>query len=155
MYWDENSGDLDTEREVKALQDVLEQDFHYNTIIEPLAAAGKGKRPQTTLNSKVARFIEDCDGSDTLLIVYYAGHGRPGGMYGQLQLLGSVSSLLLFLNDANFSSDTSLNGKKNGIDYEDRLVMWNKTERLLQDAGADILEIFDWYGRLLWRETLG
>lgn len=88
LYWDESCGDLSTKQEVEDLRDVFEELFHYHTIIKKLTAPSPGKRLQTTLNAIVANFIEDCDGPDTLLVVYYAGHGRPGDQYGHLQLLG-------------------------------------------------------------------
>lgn len=36
----------------------------------------------------VSQFLMDEDGPRKLLIVYYAGHGKPGPGPGQLELIG-------------------------------------------------------------------
>ncbi|KAF6226904.1 hypothetical protein HO133_008345 [Letharia lupina] len=55
-------------------------DSEYQTYIE--------RKPQVQVNTIVAAFIGAHDGPTTLLIVYYAGHGKPGSYYGSLVLHG-------------------------------------------------------------------
>lgn len=43
---------------------------------------------QARVNRSVADFVDDYNDPDTLLIVYYAGHGQPGDYLGALKLLG-------------------------------------------------------------------
>ena len=49
------------------------------------------------MNAIVAAFVEQHDSPNTLLIVYYAGHNRPGPDYGSLELFGSVGHGLCFV----------------------------------------------------------
>lgn len=89
LCWEKNSDDLEIEPEVKMLKSVFENQFRYNCRIEYLDNRDK-KRLQIRLNFKVASFVNDNDAPNTLFIVYYAGHGRPGRSDGQLELHGSV-----------------------------------------------------------------
>ena len=79
--------DIDTTTEVKELRKVFEEDFGYHTTTEYLDANSKSKL-QLQLNLRVAHFVHDYDGSNTLLIVYYGGHGGPGDFFGELELIG-------------------------------------------------------------------
>ena len=150
LYWDKSCGDLHTEKEVNALKDVLETRFRYHTTQIPLMDARNGKKLQTRLNSEVASFIDVHDGSDTLLIIYYAGHGKHGTNYGHLDLVGFARSPQILTTSADQYSETSVNDQKNGVVYRDRVVKWNRTEALLKDATADVLEIFDWYYQVVF-----
>ena len=85
--WKNDCNDLDTEDEVNRLEGVLKDDFHYKTQIEYLDSR---EGLQVWVNSRVAAFVEANDGANNLLIVYYAGHGRPGSNAGSLILTGSV-----------------------------------------------------------------
>ena len=87
LCWAANSDDLATQGEVNRLKEVFTQDFHYRTHTEYLDATIE-KRLQVQVNAKVAAFVAAHDGSDALLIVYYAGHGRPGCYYGALEMHG-------------------------------------------------------------------
>ena len=90
LCWKEECNDLEnTEEEVTRLKLVLENKFRYHATIEHLDSNVEG-RLQVKLNYLVARFVEAHDGPNTLLIVYYGGHGKPGQLQGELQLLGSV-----------------------------------------------------------------
>ena len=129
-----------TNEEVKSLQSVLEKLFNFHVQVEPLDNHIE-KKLQVRINSIVAQFVEKHDGPNTLLIVYYAGHGRPGSYYGHLELFGSVGYHLFYFSVANRGRQTSPNDKKKRVDS----LVWNKTEELLKDAAADVLEIFDWY----------
>ena len=90
--WDDHCNDMETKDEVDRLRVVLEDDLNYKTQTEYLDS-----RPglQLRINAKVAVFVRDNDGPNTLLIVYYAGHGRPGNYAGSLILTGSVGQATL------------------------------------------------------------
>jgi hypothetical protein len=45
---------------------------------------------QAQVNRHLAEFVDDYDDTNTLLIIYYAGHGRPGNDPGVLKLSGLV-----------------------------------------------------------------
>lgn len=79
--------DIDTTKEVEDLQAVFENEFGYNTTMVYLDANSE-KKLQVQLNASVANFVHGHDGDNTLLIVYYAGHGRPGEFHGHLELMG-------------------------------------------------------------------
>ena len=98
LCWNDECSDLpNTKEEVERLQSVFERDFQYNTKIEYLDSNVAAK-PQVKLNRLVADFVDDHDGPNTLLIVYYGGHGKPGQIPGQLQLLGYVDGYPLALS---------------------------------------------------------
>ena len=86
LCWDESCSDMNTEVEVEGLKAVFETRFGYNTTVEHLNTWDK-KNLQMHINSKVAIFVGARDDPDTLLIVYYAGHGILGGD-GHLYLQG-------------------------------------------------------------------
>ena len=77
--------DMDTTTEVQELRDVFVKDFGYHTTTEYLNADSKQKL-QVQVNARVAKFVGDHDGPNTLLLVYYAGHGGPGQFFGDLEL---------------------------------------------------------------------
>ncbi|KAL8645463.1 MAG: hypothetical protein Q9226_007293 [Calogaya cf. arnoldii] len=119
--------DMDTTSEVEDLRTVFVDDFGYHATTEFLNANSE-KKLQVQVNARVAKFVEDygcC--SNTLLIVYYAGHGGPGEFFGDLVLHGKTSP-----NDSRPARERARN-----------CLVWNKTEELLRPAEADVLEIFD------------
>ena len=87
LCWAQNATDLKTTEEVNALKLVLEGRFNYHTTTEYLDN-NKQQRLQVQLNTKVAAFVGANDGPNTLLIVYYAGHGKPGKIHGHLEMFG-------------------------------------------------------------------
>ena len=87
LCWAQNSNDLKTTEEVNALKLVLERRFRYHTTMAYLDNNNKQKL-QVQLNAKVAHFVGDYDGPNTLFIVYYAGHGKPGKIHGDLEMFG-------------------------------------------------------------------
>ncbi|KAL8792868.1 MAG: hypothetical protein Q9195_004510 [Heterodermia aff. obscurata] len=130
LCWDEKSVDMATQKEVDDLKNVLELKFGYHATIAKLSRETlepRGRKLQVDVNYEVAKFVKEHDGPNNLLIVYYAGHGRPGTRFGDLELLGQTSP-----NDPRDDHQCQL----------DRVV-WNQTEELLKSAAADILEIFD------------
>ncbi|KAL8967087.1 MAG: hypothetical protein Q9183_003074 [Haloplaca sp. 2 TL-2023] len=125
LFW--KATDMDTENEVNDLQAVFERDFGFNVTLTQLDAKLE-KCLQVQINAVVASWVYEHSGLNTLLIVYYAGHGKPGEFYGSLELMGQVSP-----NDHRSKRQRDRNR-----------VVWNKTEDLLRPAEADVLEIFDW-----------
>lgn len=87
LCWAQNSSDLKTTKEVDALRLVFEDRFKYHTTIQYLDNDNKQKL-QVQINGIVATFVQKNDGPNTLLIVYYAGHGKPGEIHGHLELHG-------------------------------------------------------------------
>ena len=137
LCWDQSCSDMATEMEVEGLKAVFETRFGYNTTVEHLNAQSK-KRPQAQLNSKVAMYVENHDDPDTLLIIYYAGHGALGDD-GDLYLQGLASILsngFLLLSCYRALKDNTKSRKDK--------VNWKIAEKLLETAEADVLEIFDW-----------
>ncbi|KAL6715998.1 hypothetical protein ACLMJK_006960 [Lecanora helva] len=86
LSWEKNSDSLATEEEVKRLKVVFEDKLHYQTE-SAFLSKNTGRSLQLQLNRIVATFAEKHSGPHTLLIVYYAGHGRPGSYYGELELI--------------------------------------------------------------------
>lgn len=93
ICWAENSNDLATKEEVNRLKSVLENRFNYHVQVQ-LLDHHMDNRLQVRINRIVADFVDEHDGPNTLLIVYYAGHGRPGSYYGSLELFGSAANYL-------------------------------------------------------------
>ena len=87
LCWAQDSNDLGTTKEVNDLKLVFEERFRYHTTTEYLDN-NKQQKLQVQLNSKVAAFVGANDGPNTLLIVYYAGHGKPGKIHGDLEMFG-------------------------------------------------------------------
>lgn len=72
---------------MNALQDVFSEKFKYQTIRQTLTICPR-RSTQAQANRILATFVDDHDAEDTLLIVYYAGHGVPGASHGGLNLIG-------------------------------------------------------------------
>lgn len=89
LCWAEKSDDLTIAEEVSRLKTTFEENFNYHARIRKLDADTK-QRLQVQVNKIVADFVGDFDGPNTLLIVYYAGHGKPGAFYGSLEFFPSV-----------------------------------------------------------------
>ena len=142
LCWVEQSDDLITTGEVKKLKSTFEDRFNYGAQIGYLDPKAK-QAAQVQLNAIVANFVNTFDGPNTLLIVYYAGHGKPGKYYGSLEFFGLViysRRPLFIVNDFRQRSENNVQLSEKEID----MIVWNKTEKLLVDARADVLEIFDW-----------
>ena len=88
LCWDQKFDDMATEEEVHSLKAVFEDKFGYSATIAKLSPTKGGLQVQ--INREVANFVGDHDGQNNLLIVYYAGHGKPGEIFGQLELHGFV-----------------------------------------------------------------
>lgn len=93
LCWAENSNDMATDEEVNRLKSVLENQFNYHVQVKSLDSLSE-QMLQVQINKIVAVFVAEHYKPNTLLIVYYAGHGRPGEYYGSLELFGSVENHL-------------------------------------------------------------
>lgn len=89
LCWAERNDDLTVTEEVSRLKATFEECFNYHAQIKYLDASTQQKL-QVQVNRIVANFVGDFDGPNTLLIVYYAGHGKPGNYFGSLECFGSV-----------------------------------------------------------------
>ena len=146
LCWDQGSVDLATQEEVESLRAVFVDKFGYNATVAKLDANAQ-KRLQVQVNAKVAKFVEDHDGPNTLMIVYYAGHGKPGKYFGDLELFGYAHQEYLISCPKLTHSYRMIspNDPRDAGKRARNCIVWNKTEQLLTPAEADILEIFDWY----------
>ncbi|MCJ1229928.1 hypothetical protein MMC12_006599 [Toensbergia leucococca] len=122
LSWDSELDDLEVGEEVNALGAVFEETFNFQVQCERLKQH-KNKTAQAYINKIVADWVWEYDGPRTLLIVYFAGHGRKGAKPGDLHLAGKTSP-----TDIRAHLDS---------------VIWNRTEENLRDTQADVLEIFD------------
>lgn len=103
------------------------------------------KSPQAQVNHFLAEFVYKNDSKDTMLIIYYAGHGRPGNSRGNLRLTAYVPTLLVisFLEtraDPFANRSISLPGDTNGELHE---IVWESAETNIRETKADVLVIFD------------
>jgi hypothetical protein len=90
ISWDEQLDDLHTREEVDALEAVFKNIFRY-TVEKKQLVAGK-QSPQIQVQKILVDFVYEFDDENTLLIVYYAGHGVPGKQKGEGP--GSMNLLL-------------------------------------------------------------
>lgn len=73
------------------LKNVLQDVYRFKVVKQPFLP--NGQRVQAQMNKYLSEFVHEYDRQDdTLLIIYYAGHGwaLPGGR-GDLHLAGYVS----------------------------------------------------------------
>ncbi len=70
LYWEEN--DISPEQEVNTFRELLEHEFGYASLTFRIPS----HRAQQELNRQVSAFIADYSSQvDSLVLVYYAGHG--------------------------------------------------------------------------------
>jgi len=133
LSWTDNKDDMGVQREVDDLAEVFDEQFNYE--VEKICLKPKkqnhmkrdrGTNLQIDVYYEVSKFLKHHDGPNTLLVVYYAGHGKPGASNEHLELRS---------NDASPNHDEAL--------QQYNTVVWNKTEAVLKEAMADVLEIFD------------
>ncbi|KAI4595699.1 Phosphatidylinositol-4-phosphate 5-kinase [Pestalotiopsis sp. 9143b] len=123
LSWHPDVDDLKTDQEVRDLEEVFKSTFKYETTRATLTNGAK-KSAQIQVHRHLSQFVYDNDDGNTLLIIYYAGHGRPGKDPGGLHLTGS----------------TSLPSSGSSKPHE---VVWNSAEVMIKDTKADVLVIFD------------
>lgn len=157
LQWANDSSDLSSDDEVEKLKDVLEQKFHYHAVVRSLDV-DSSRNIQLQVNKIVLDFIWEHTGPNTLLIVYYAGHGKPGTVHGELKCFGYVNSahgtegvFPIIDSSRRTSPNVPTDGREKNLDE----FVWNNTEKMLRETHANVLEIFDWYIReeLLWRRN--
>ncbi|KAL8958833.1 MAG: hypothetical protein Q9193_004184 [Seirophora villosa] len=110
VHWEEN--DIKPEEEIDAVRDLFEKDFAFATSTFRIPRL----RSQQALNKEISTFVASYSNeSDTLILVYYAGHGDVD------------------------------NGKSIWAAYETNgpELSWGKAQQLLYDAVGDVLTIFD------------
>ncbi|CAG8971603.1 hypothetical protein HYALB_00007996 [Hymenoscyphus albidus] len=123
ISWDDGVDDLKTGEEVDRLQRLLEDTFNYKTV-KGVLYEKTHPSPQIQINRHLANFVGEYDKPDTLLIVYYAGHGKPGEPENGLTFVGRQD----------------LNPKPDASSHE---IIWGSTEHNIRHATSDILVIFD------------
>lgn len=69
------------------LATVFEESYNFSVYKKHLHAY-KGKSAKHQMNAHLAQFVLEEDGEDTLLIIYYAGHGVKDKETGLLRLVG-------------------------------------------------------------------
>ena len=87
LCWEHSCSDMATKEEIDDLKATLENQFNYHVEIKYLDVTTK---VQVFVNAIMATFVAQHNSPNTLLIVYYAGHGRPGPDHADLELFGYV-----------------------------------------------------------------
>ena len=70
LSWEEDS--LGVIKEIQELEDVFRNDYHYDTEEWRIPSV----RSHNSLAAKILGFLDDHESKDSLLIVYYGGHGE-------------------------------------------------------------------------------
>ena len=96
LRWQDNCDDLDTKGEVADLSNVFKKSFGFNVTIECLD--DESTLPMR-INAIISQWIykHHAPNRNTLLIVYYAGHGKPGLIPGEMSLYGFVMKIFYLL----------------------------------------------------------
>ena len=132
VHWEHN--DINPENELDAVRDLFEKDFAFATLtfsIPPLC-------PQQALNREISAFVATYSNkSDTLLLVYYAGHGDVDAK-GKSIWAAYVKSRQNVDIQAGTSTDCLTRYEKNGP-----TLSWGRAQQLLYDAVGDVLIILD------------
>ncbi|KAK8061065.1 hypothetical protein PG997_015286 [Apiospora hydei] len=131
LSWHKEIDDLETEEElkVKALENILREKFKFETTREILTKDPK-RSAQTQVNLHLAKFVFDNDDKDTLLIIYYAGHG-----FSDYGISGNDRDNL------TLTPSLSLPGKRSTTESHE--VVWNSADHIIRKTQADVLVIFD------------
>ncbi|KAF7872141.1 hypothetical protein EAF04_003066 [Stromatinia cepivora] len=122
LSWHRDDDDLHVQQEVDDLEKVFRNTFKYQTTQKVLKQDPK-KHPQTQINLFLAEFVHSHDGPNSLLIVYYAGHGKLIDGEDGLALTGSTT-----IPDE---------------DNELHEIVWSSAEHNIQNTQSDVLVIFD------------
>jgi hypothetical protein len=103
LAWHPTFDDLNTKEEVNLnwtngckvlteqidrLQNLFVEAFHFDIVRKTLTHDGRPAQAQ--VNFHLSEFVYQHGDTHALLIVYYAGHGRPGESSGDLRLPGYV-----------------------------------------------------------------
>lgn len=123
LSWEEPVDDLKVQQEVNDLKDVFENIYRFHVTLKEIRKTN-GKTAQAQVNAIVATWVLEHDAIRTLLLVYFAGHGRPTTQGGELEL-----------NPHRWSPDDAQAWLNR--------VVWNYSENNLRGNQSDVLEIFD------------
>ncbi|KAF2470784.1 uncharacterized protein BDR25DRAFT_303768 [Lindgomyces ingoldianus] len=118
LSWREELDDLKVKPEVDQLQAVFTDLYGFKVTREVL----DNELPKHQLNCYLSTFMYKNDGKDTLLIVYYAGHGS----YRQ--------------NSVHMHATTGLQTEN---EEQRNCIAWSGAESNLTSSQADVLVIFD------------
>ena len=70
LYWKKN--DINPERELDAIRELFQTDFGFTSLTFPIPS----QSAQLELNREITAFVARCSNRvDTLILIYYAGHG--------------------------------------------------------------------------------
>ncbi|KAF7960137.1 hypothetical protein EAE96_001736 [Botrytis aclada] len=122
LSWDRKDDDLHVEQEVADLENVFRHIFKYKTT-QNILQQNQRNHPQVQINLYLAQFVADHDDPNTLLIVYYAGHGKHSNDGDGLALTPSI---------------TQPDGENNLHE-----IVWSSAEHNIQNTKSDVLVIFD------------
>ncbi|KAH7330215.1 hypothetical protein BKA65DRAFT_54129 [Rhexocercosporidium sp. MPI-PUGE-AT-0058] len=123
LSWHPDCDDMAVRDEVERLQKVFEDTYNYEVKSFQIDSR-KPESPQSQVNFEVAHFVHEHDHKDdSLFIIYYAGHGSPGKIPGDLKISGRRKDKMR---------------SKQFVD-----ITWNLVEGNLQETRADVLQIFD------------
>ncbi|KAL8698675.1 MAG: hypothetical protein Q9224_001744 [Gallowayella concinna] len=111
LYWDEN--DIGPEEELNTIRELFERDFGFSSLTFPIPTL----RAQQELNREISAFVANYSNQvDSLIVVYYAGHG-----------------------EVNDDGKSIWAAKERG----GSTLLWWKAQQLLYDAVGDVLTILD------------
>ncbi|OCK80678.1 hypothetical protein K432DRAFT_297177 [Lepidopterella palustris CBS 459.81] len=124
IKWSDELDELKTRAEVEELEALFQNSFNYNTKVVELNVS---KKPQHQLNTHLNVFVEEHDGPDNLMIVYYTGHGKYRDKEKYLELTATT--------------DTKV---KKGLNVAAQ-ANWNMAEEALRakTVDSDVLTILD------------
>lgn len=125
ISWDKACDDLHTDEEVSKLANVLETRFRYK-VSRVYLNSNSHQLPHIQLVKYASDFLFAEDAYQTLLLVYYAGHGSPK-------------------SSAKGRHGLTLSGSRRPSENprEVNEIVWGYIENIFQDTRADVLEIFD------------
>lgn len=106
-----------------------------------------GQWTQDCLNDHISPFVERCRREKSpLVIVYYAGHGQPGGTFDTSGLLGL--DLETYLKKTSLADRESLSAScpegQQSSSRSGNQLDWDETLRCLSVERPSILGFFDW-----------
>ena len=78
LSWDNEHDDLKVQEEVQSLCKVFQERFNFHVTSKSIQCPLR-KDVQVYVNHVVSEWVNENDDPENLLIVYYAGHGKPEG----------------------------------------------------------------------------
>ncbi|KAL9110404.1 MAG: hypothetical protein Q9227_005135 [Pyrenula ochraceoflavens] len=139
LYWD--TVDQKDVLDVAQLRVTFEELYGFKVYAKKLTmVSGKAL---DCINLHMAQFMYEEDFEETLLIIYYAGHGglAMGTSHG-LKLTGWACISVIFKKSIRSTNSARFSAQSIGVD-SGKDIIWEKAEALLENAKADMLLIFD------------